>query len=173
MEYEAHFLTTFRWYNTTYAFNAITIILYALVSHLRKGSSEELLEDVEKTLKIFQAMDGIAVARRCAELTQEIFEIAKVSLQDQRHRTQAALSGTANDAPINDNGKAIPAATTAPQSLPNTDVWGGIEGFDDFQEGFFASLIDPNILDSVNANLTGLDLDLSYENFDAMRDYGT
>ena len=42
------------------------------------------------------------------------------------------------------------------------DGGGAIEGFEDFQEGFFASLVGPKILDSVKTNLTGLDLDLSY-----------
>ena len=158
-----------RWYNTTYAFNAITIILYALVSHLQNGSSQELLEDVEKTLKIFQAMDGIAVARRCAEVTQEIFEAAKMSLKDQRHRNQVVPSGNADTQPSKANGEAVPDMTFSAHSPPKADTWDEIGGLDGFPEDFFSSLIDPNILNTVGANLTDMDLDLSsYEVFDAI-----
>jgi hypothetical protein len=158
-----------RWYNTTYAFNAITITLYAIVSHLQKGSSEVLLKDVEKSLKIFQAMDGIAVARRCAELTQEIFEVAKMSLQDQRNRNQASYSGYADNSSSKKVGKAAAAVTAASQSRQNADVWEEIEGLDGLQEDFFASLIDPNILESFGFNSTGLDLGLSsYGNFESI-----
>jgi hypothetical protein len=34
---------------------------------------------------------------------------------------------------------------------------------------FPPALIDPNILDSANANLASLGVDISYENFDWMR----
>jgi hypothetical protein len=166
-------LMLLRWYNTTYAFSAITIILYALVSNLQKGSREELLKDVEKSLKIFQAMDGISVARRCAELTQEIFEVAKFSLEDKRHRNQVALSENGPNPPRYEQAKTS-APAVAPQQQLDTELWGDFGSLDGFQEDFFASLIDPNILDTFGANLTDLDLDASpYENLDSMGGYGT
>ena len=156
----------FRWYNTTYAFNAITIILYALVSRLHKGSKQELLEDVEKSLKIFQAMDGIVVARRCAELIQEIFEVAKMSAEDQRHSIQLTAVDNTNTRPSNRDGQPTPDAVVSQQYSSD---WGNFQGFDDFQEDFFASLVDPNILDTVGANLTDLDLDFPFpESFDGL-----
>jgi hypothetical protein len=157
------------WYNTTYAFNAITIILYVLVSHLQKGSSEELLKVVEKSLKIFQAMDGIAVARRCAELTQEIFDVAKMSVQAQQNQTHASSLAGAGDGLVKENVQ----VAVAPQAVPDGDVWGGLDA-SNLQNDFFASLVNPNILDNFGANLAHMDLDLaSFENIDFFRDFGT
>ena len=157
------------WYNTTYAFNAITIILYVLVSHLQKGSSEELLQVVEKSLKIFQAMDGIAVARRCAELTQEIFDVAKRSIQAQQNQTQAPNLGGTGDGLVEENAQ----IAVAPRAVPDGDAWGDLDA-SNLQNDFFASLMNPNILDNFGANLANMDMDLaSFENVDFFRDFGT
>ena len=159
------------WYNTTYAFNAITIILYVLVSHLQKGSSEELLKVVEKSLKIFQAMDGIAVARRCAELTQEIFDVAKMSVQAQQNQSQVPNNG--GDSLVQGVAQAAPAIQAVMDSQDNGNIWGDIDA-SNLQNDFFASLADPNILDNFGANLANMDLDLaSFENVDFFRDFGT
>jgi hypothetical protein len=140
------------WYNTTYAFNSITIILYVLVSHLQKDNSEELLKVVEKSLKIFQAMGGITIARRCMELTQEIFDIAKTSLQQQGKKGPATQSNLGYD--ITSTAEAAPF------------LGGGIDiDESNFQTEFFASLIDPTILDTFSANLVNMDL-ASFENID-------
>ena len=159
------------WYNTTYAFNAITIILYVLVSHLQKGSSEELLKVVEKSLKIFQAMDGIAVARRCAELTQEIFDAAKMSVQAQQQQQQAQASNVGG--PGEDLMEGNAQHVTAPRPVPNENVWGDLDA-SGLQNDFFASLVNPNILDNFGASLANMDMDLaSFENVDFFRDFGT
>jgi hypothetical protein len=161
------------WYNTTYAFNAITIILYVLVSHLQKGSSDELLKVVEKSLKIFQAMDGIAVARRCAELTQEIFDVAKRSVQAQQQQSQAPNIAETGDGMA--QREAIPGYAAQPVSDPRNDgdLWGDVDA-SNLQNDFFASLVNPNILDNFGANLANMDLDFtSFENIDFFRDFGT
>jgi hypothetical protein len=160
------------WYNTTYAFNAITIILYVLVSHLQKGNSEELLKVVERSLKIFQAMDGVAVARRCAELTQEIFDVAKISVQSQQQQSQVAPNlRDPDDGPVQGGGQAAVASPLIPDAQDN--VWVDIDA-SNLQNDFFASLVNPNILDNFGANLAIMDLDLaSFENTDFFRDFGT
>jgi hypothetical protein len=57
------------------------------------------------------------------------------------------------------------ASTAMPQtdpSQPGLDMWGSMDGFSigasALEEDFFASLIDPKILDSFGANLMGGDL---------------
>lgn len=161
------------WYNTTYAFNAITTILYVLVSHLQKGSSDELLKVVEKSLKIFQAMDGIAVARRCAELTQEIFDVAKISVQAQQQQSQAPNITETGDGIT--QREALPASAAQPVSGPRNDgdLWGDVDT-SNLQNDFFASLVNPDILDNFGTNLANMDMDfVSFENINFFRDFGT
>jgi hypothetical protein len=124
----------------------MTIILYAVVSHLQKGNSSELLKAVEESLKIFQAMDGIAVARRCAEPTQEIFVVAKIPIEaQQRQRIERnnqtpslayAVTGVGSSInnPVlvgtgssNDNTSIPMAQTHLPQ--PGGDMWGSMDAF--------------------------------------------
>lgn len=124
-------------------------------------------------------MNGIAVARRCADLTQEIFEVAKMSVEaQQRQRIERnnqtpslTYSATASDNSTNNlgthgtensgnsNSIAIPPVNP---SQPGTDTWGNMDGFsidaNALEEDFFASLIDPKILDSFGANIMGGDL---------------
>ena len=157
------------WYNTTYAFNAITIILYVLVSHLQKGSSEELLKEVEKSLKIFQAMDGIAVARRCAELTQEIYDVANLSVEIRQQQSQALVLVGVYDG----TAQAWVQEAFAPQLMLDRQHWRAIDS-SDMQSDFFTSLMDPNIFDNFGTSLANMDLDLaSFENADLFRDFGT
>jgi hypothetical protein len=137
------------------------------------------LKAVEKSLKIFQAMDGIAVARRCADLTQEIFEVAKMSVEaQQRQRIERnnqtpslTYSLTRSDSVTNNSTTegtgggndvtsiVIPQADTLQNN--GTGMWGGMDDFSmetsALEEDFFASLIDPKILDSFGANLMGGD----------------
>ena len=158
-----------RWYNTTYAFNAIAIILYALVSHLYGGKNEELLNLVEKSLKIFQAMDGIAVARQCAELTQEIFSIAKASSQNQRRRVPERPSVVATGEPV---GPTQQLDMTQQQLHQASQFYDGPTDSSTSADAFFDSLMDPNLLESFGTNLNDLNLEIaSICNFDVMGNF--
>ena len=161
-----------RWYNTTYAFNAIAIILYALVSHLYGGKNNELLSLVEKSLKIFQAMDGIAVARQCAELTQEIFSIAKTSSQSQRKRVPEEAFTNATNGLVKAAGSGEMAEVEfQPQQVDQ--MYNREIGFDISEDAFFESLMDPNLLDSFGTNLNNLNSEIaSVCNFDIMGNFG-
>jgi hypothetical protein len=124
-------------------------------------------------------MDGIAVARRCADLTQEIFEVAKMSVKvQQRQRIERnnqtpslACSITGSDSSTNNpitlgiENTGCSTRTAIPQVDPSQagiDMWGSMDGFSidstTLEEDFLASLIDPKILDSFGANLMSEDL---------------
>lgn len=144
------------WYNTTYAFNAITIILYVLVSPLQPKNYDDLLSDVEKTLGIFRAMDGIAVARRCADLTEEIFEIAKNSIQNQRQQHQNALADPGAAAELFDLGGARPSLEDNEESrngLPKV-AHNEESSLDIVNDTFFSNIMDVNFFDNFDANLS-------------------
>lgn len=56
------------------------ILLHLILSNYPGLPDDELLEDVEKSLEIFQSMDDIVVARRCAEMLREVLEVARTCL---------------------------------------------------------------------------------------------
>lgn len=149
-----------RWYNTAYAFNAITIILYALVSQFHKGDRKKLLKYVEKCLGIFHAMDSIAVAKRCAELTKEIYDIAKLSLRHQH----TYLSGLPKDLLLDDTPKdASIVYRTMTRTAPNMSLpqyTSGLVQANDLPvpdccipDEYMASLFDPSFWETFDANL--------------------
>ncbi|KAJ9614973.1 hypothetical protein H2200_001047 [Cladophialophora chaetospira] len=176
------------WYNTTYAFNAASVILYVLVTGLHRGSSKDLLLDVEKTLKIFQAMDVISIARRCAKLTEEILQVARMVLQNEGHRLplnpqQPAVTQTMAQ-PIADQllgaePSELPRKQQVlqPVSLGPTNTqmqWNDSNDFSDTlsNDNFFANLMDEDILDSFGANLIGFGSDMNFDSDAAGRDMG-
>lgn len=205
-----HLYDTFRyrpffrtwWYATSYAFNASSIILYSLVTGLHEDDASLLLGDVEKALNIFQAMDGITVARRCARLTREMLQVAELAA-----RGDAAGSGPSSM--IADQIEQIPprnadilntAAPVAgqrfsfPVQVPAADMGfsdhsygGGDVGvggnnsnasfgasmFSTDDDDFFRSMMDVTLLDSFGANVSsGMDFSFGTENYDANAFYG-
>ncbi|KAJ5377274.1 transcriptional regulator family: Fungal Specific TF [Penicillium cataractarum] len=72
------------WYNTTYALYGSMILLHLILSNYPDLPDDELLEDVEKSLQIFESMDDIIVARRCAEMLREVLEVAGTCLLRRR-----------------------------------------------------------------------------------------
>ena len=164
------------WYNTTYAFNAASVILYVLVTGIHEGSANELLFDVEMALKIFQAMDGIRIARRCADLTQEILECAKMALQDEKSgripttypSRNRGLSQQRQDVANCFVDPALPPTQPLRQPPPaqadtlltatGLTQWDSNTNFSyPSNDDFFATITDVNILDSFGANLMGFE----------------
>ncbi len=154
------------WYNTTWAFNAITIILYVLVSRLKPENREDLLIDVEKTLSIFRAMNGIRVARRCADLTEEIFQIIKMLIRDQSHRRQEAggrsqhssrETGGMPQASSDHLATTVQGLETQPaQEEPSDDSQWSLNNVDN---DFFYNFMDVNFMDNFDANLSAINFD--------------
>lgn len=156
------------WYNTTYAFNSITVILYALVAQLQKASSEELLKVVEKSLKIFQAMNRFAVARRCAELTQEIFDIAKSTVLAQQQRYASAMRLIMSDK-ADSLGNAIENLGGSNNSWDTMNQF----GLNALPDSFFASSANLSTLENFGTDFLSSDIDLSaFDNVDLLPQYG-
>jgi len=115
---------------------------------------EDLEKDVEKTLKIFQAMNGIGVARRCADLTQEIFDIAKTSFAPQPSK----------EAFQQKEGELL---STQPE-IPS--VWAQLGDFDYFPDDFFADVMNHNILNDFSpSGMVGMNVS-PYENGSTLLD---
>ncbi|KAJ5886901.1 transcriptional regulator family: Fungal Specific TF [Penicillium subrubescens] len=72
------------WYNTTYALYGSMILLHLILSNYPSLPDDDLLEDVEKSLEIFESMDDIIVARRCAEMLREVLDVARTCLARRR-----------------------------------------------------------------------------------------
>lgn len=112
------------------------VLLYVVLCDLHplpNISREDLLLDVEKSLEIFEAMNQVTVARRCAELTQEVLEIAR----------------RASPPPRQEDGlptrKHTPVASMARSS--GLEVESDSVLHDLTREDLFATLVDPNLMD--------------------------
>ena len=171
------------WYNTTYTLYASMVLLYVILSNMdvenasgaldgAKGYSRDyLLKMVQQSVEIFQAMDMVAVARRCVEVTQEILEIAKrnrASSQPPGNPGTLQLPGTANA-----SGETSAVATPTPGI--NTAMWDGMSfpGFD--TEGGLDFLIDSNLMDGLApfSNMNGLDGNLDFMDFNSVLGVGS
>lgn len=73
-----------RWYNTTYALYGSMILLHLVLSNYPDLPDDDLLADVEKSLEIFESMDDIIVARRCAVMLREVLDVARTCLVRRR-----------------------------------------------------------------------------------------
>ena len=133
------------------------------------------------TLNIFKAMDGIRVARRCADLTNEILECAQTALQgDNKERKPAKPEKPSNRNTAAPKGEVsyfrepvVPVAQQSQPMLPPapTSTANGLIQWDGNPEysceanavndDFFVNIMDANILDSFGANLMGFERDLA------------
>lgn len=60
------------------------ILLHLILSNVPGLPDDNLLEDFEKSLEIFSSIEDIIVARRCAEMLREVFEVARACLARRR-----------------------------------------------------------------------------------------
>ncbi|EON61503.1 hypothetical protein W97_00718 [Coniosporium apollinis CBS 100218] len=135
------------WYNATYTLYATMILLYVVLSNIQPGPEDDLLQDVEKSLEIFNAMNMIVVARRCAEITTEILEITRKLVQERREkeRPPRQQESTAGDI----TGDVLPTVSDPTvHTLPGFGFDITHENlFDITREDLFASLVDCNLMD--------------------------
>ncbi|TPR08674.1 Sugar (and other) transporter family protein [Aspergillus niger] len=87
------------WYNTTYALYGAMILLHLVLSGFPSIRDEDLLVDVEKSLDIFESMNNIVVARRCAEMIREVLEVARACVARRRSLIPSAAAHTSTLAP--------------------------------------------------------------------------
>lgn len=125
-------------------------------------------------------MDGIAVARRCADLTEEIFEIAKLPLRDQRgqQNQRSALQPTrAQETGLNSLERNVDASQPQHQWQSNlmsdsgpptrtnlllnsaaaiSTVRNDDCSLDDLSADFFSTIVDTDFMDHFDANLSAM-----------------
>jgi hypothetical protein len=106
------------------------ILLYVVLSNIDTIDHNHAITDVEKSLEIFSSMNMVTVARRCAEIVQEVLDIAKKA-------TQAPEPGEGLQGPQNH-----PAGETELQS--ESDL---LAEFELSKEDLYASLVDSNLMD--------------------------
>lgn len=97
------------------------ILLHLILSGYPSIRDEDLLLDVEKSLDIFESMNNIVVARRCAEMIREVLEVARACVA--RRRTSHYTLSTSTvppPPPLPTTGPANPSASSpAPFGLSN------------------------------------------------------
>lgn len=111
------------------------ILLYVVLARLHTDPAEDLLRDAEKSLEIFKTMDMVAVARKCAEITQEVLDIAKksVAMRSIYERKLPPLTPNLSDQ----------ATLPSPGASTGTVQQ---DGFDFSQDDVYANLINGNLL---------------------------
>ncbi|KAF2180295.1 hypothetical protein K469DRAFT_640128 [Zopfia rhizophila CBS 207.26] len=122
------------WYGTTYTMYATSILLYLLLKGTVSTHRDELIADIEKSLEIFNAMKQIVVARKCAEITQEMLTEAKKQrhhvLQNQEE-CQSMITGVTDMAHVLD--------------IVSTDRW---------NDNSFMTILNQTLQDSENIGIS-------------------
>ncbi|KAL4897647.1 fungal-specific transcription factor domain-containing protein [Aspergillus ambiguus] len=145
------------WYNTTYALYGAMILLHLVLSGVPGINDDELLMDVDKSLDIFESMNNIVVARRCAEMIREVLEVARTCVARRRAiSTSAAVAYVPNantpygitdtSAGLNNRGD---MAGVVPTPVDN-DFFLSLFNQDsqpDTRAEILANLVDPTILE--------------------------
>jgi hypothetical protein len=126
------------------------IILYLVLLDYTKIPGEELLADVEKSLEIFLAMEDLHVAKRCADLIREVYEVARQHLRDRCGQAQTptmdgvSAGNNANDLFTNRHDFNADMFSHSDQELMRSLF--NYEGPDERRD-VLASLIDPTVLE--------------------------
>ncbi|KEF54081.1 uncharacterized protein A1O9_09876 [Exophiala aquamarina CBS 119918] len=94
-QHESYFRTW--WYNNTYLLNAAMVALAIAFIHLKDDSVDEIFSDVQKALDVFDAMSAITVARRCATVIKEVYEVTR-SLAEKLKTTSESSTTLASNA---------------------------------------------------------------------------
>ena len=154
------------------------VLLYVILSNMdventtnaldgAKGYSRDyLLKVVQQSVELFQAMDMVAVARRCVEVTQEILEIAK------KNRASSQPPGNPAIAQMPGTATASGESTAAPTPTPgfNAALWdnSSFPGFD--ADGGLDFLIDSNLMEGLApfSNMNGLEGNLDFMDFNSV-----
>lgn len=106
------------------------ILLYVVLFNMETIDHNHAITDVEKSLEIFRSMNMVTVAKRCAEIVQEVLDIAKKSTQapESREGLQDAQNQQAGDTGL----------------MSESDL---LAEFELSKEDLYASLVDSNLMD--------------------------
>jgi hypothetical protein len=84
------------WYNSTYALFATMVLLYYIFKNPLNDKVASACSDVEMSMEVFTAMGHHRVAKRCLELVNEVYELAKKTIKEQQDGpTSTSQSGAA------------------------------------------------------------------------------
>jgi hypothetical protein len=111
------------------------ILLYVVLTNMKSVDRQLAVQAVEKSLEIFNAMNMVGVARRCAEITHDVLEMAKKSTIETGERSEQNEPTTTTTT----------LATLTGMLAQNSGA--EFYDFDLSKEDLFASLVDPNIMD--------------------------
>lgn len=142
------------------------ILLHLVLSGFPSIRDEDLLVDVEKSLDIFESMNNIVVARRCAEMIREVLEVARACVARRRSLipSAAAHASTLAPPPTHFGIDAATATATDPTAVQNrgdnltgmvppgtdSDFFFSLFNQDsqpDTRAEILANLVDPTILE--------------------------
>lgn len=145
------------------------IILHLILHDFPRVPAGELVEDVEKSLEIFSAMESVIVARRCSELTREMLSVAKRYIHGRGQHKQgeptADRFGAVPDK-LMSSPRDPPAIGTNVGDIPiepilwNSDFLSAFLSQDNpnpVREDTLANLLDPSILEDFAAGGTATD----------------
>jgi hypothetical protein len=125
------------------------ILLYVVLSNIGTIDRDHAINNVEKSLEIFNSMNMVTVARRCAEITQEVLDIAK---KPQPPEPRDSLQGLPNL--VGDPDMPSENHLLAEYDLSKEDLYASLvdsnlmDGFAPFENGFFDILDFNSVLGS-------------------------
>jgi hypothetical protein len=114
------------------------ILLYVVLTNMPSIDRQNAIQVVERSLEIFNAMNMVGVARRGAEITYEVLEIAKKSTEEMNSQTKPTDQITNLNSPTAATGFSTPGRPT---------MGADFGGLDLSKEDLFARLVDANIMD--------------------------
>lgn len=138
-----HYFRTW-WYNSTYALYAGMIVLYVIMFGQTNVSFDHLIQDVIKSRDVLRSMEEASVARRSADLLNEVLEVAQTA---QSYTHQGAETARPSSAAMRDGS--LPGARQFPEALPTDDVSELLFPHSDFSQdpgALFASITDIDML---------------------------
>ncbi|KAF2014633.1 hypothetical protein BU24DRAFT_451618 [Aaosphaeria arxii CBS 175.79] len=135
------------WYNCTYVLDAAMVLLYVILTKRSPYAFESITSDINKSLEIFKAMEVLAVARRCYDITSEVLDVATNLYRSQQgQRNNEPQDRTAMDPQdqIPDANVIGPVSEFAGENEIEDNVT-GISGMS-LPEELSTSLVDMNLM---------------------------
>lgn len=164
-----HYFRTL-WYNCTYTLHACVAVLYVIMMDKMDIPTPDLIVDVEKGLKVLEAMSDMVVSSRCATLVREILSslsstkapVGGISRTDSGHDEQRKDLSYAKAMPSESRDSSSSTAYESYQDpLNDSQSWSFAE-FGVSRDDFLANLMDPNIMQGFATDFS----DQSPQNFD-------
>lgn len=106
-----------------HAFDASCILLFATMSRTQSWDLTRLHEVIRKGCQIFEAMQTVVVAQRCAEFTRDLLYIAETAFyQGSVEAVERADLQTGTEERAREEAS-VPFPVSEFQSFPNQSIW--------------------------------------------------